>query len=208
MDFGRTTSTATADNLIAGEFPRIGEVITLLSGEGALVLGQLLGKVIRALGAITADAGNTGDGTCAAASLGAKAQLGTYTLECVATAADGGTFAVFAPDGARLADALVGAAYSGPQVNFTISDGAADFVLGDKFTIAVDAGSGKYRAVNAANVDGSAEPVAVLAQAADATSADKAAPAYFTGEFFASGLTGYTAAMKDALRARGVHVRN
>jgi hypothetical protein len=43
--------------------------------------------------------------------------------------------------------------------------------------------SGKLKLVNSANTDGSKTPYAVLAEDADASSADAAAPLYLTGEF-------------------------
>ena len=42
---GVTTTALTADNLIAGAFPRVTKTITIVSGAGVLVRGTVLGKV-------------------------------------------------------------------------------------------------------------------------------------------------------------------
>jgi hypothetical protein len=131
------------------------EKVTFLSGENVSV-GQVIGKVDRALGSESADSENTGDGTLSGIALGAKAQVGDYVLECVAASTDGGTFKVTAPDGDALPDAEVGTAYSNEQIEFQINDGDTDFVVGDKFTIPVERGSGKVKALNLTAVDGSA----------------------------------------------------
>jgi hypothetical protein len=152
------------------------EKVTVLSGEN-LAIGTVIGKITKALGDITGDAGNTGNGTITDASLGAKAQIGTYTLECIAAAANGGTFKVVAPDGTALPDAEVGTAYANAQLNFTINDGDTDFVVGDKGAIAVDAGSGKVTILNPAAVDGTQNAYGILAAAVDASAADMLGPA-------------------------------
>lgn len=123
----------------------------------------------------TADVGNTGDGTCGSVTAGPNAKLGTYTLTCTAAAADSGTFAVKAPDGSALPDATVGAAYSNSQINFTLADGATDFVVGDIFTIEVAAGSGKYTQLAPAAVDGSQVAAAIILNDVDATAGDVSA---------------------------------
>jgi len=207
MEMQRTTQTNTADNLLAGG-QTVTRPVTIASGEGALARGQLLGKTDRAAGAPVADLGNTGDGTVTGVSLGAVARMGTYTLECVAAAANGGTFKVVDPDGYAIdSQATVGAAYTSGHLNFTINDGAADFVVGDQFTIAVEAGSGKYRAYNAAGVDGAQYPTAILAMDIDATAADVPAPAYVAGQFHDTALTGYSAGLSAALRAGGIFIK-
>jgi hypothetical protein len=67
--------------------------------------------------------------------------------------------------------------------------------------------SGKYAAYDDAAVDGSEEPAAILAVDVDATSADVLASVYLTGEFRADALTGYDAAIKAALRALSIFVK-
>lgn len=70
--------------------------------------------------------------------------------------------------------------------------------------------SGKYTLSVAAAVDGSQTPDCVLAEATDASLADKATVAYFAGGFDSSKLTlgaGHTAAsIKEGLRAKDIHL--
>lgn len=135
------------------------EQVTILAGSGGvdrtLDVGAVVGK--RNLGAATGAvvAGGTGDGGIGAIVRGIAAKIGLYTMTCVATAANGGRFSVVDPDGYRLADALVGVAYVSPQLGFTISDGAADFVVGDKRTVTIAAGDDKVVAVDPVATDGS-----------------------------------------------------
>ena len=208
MDAGVTTTTHTPDNLLGGSAPpSVTETVTIFSGEGALSRGQLLGKIDRAAGAPDGT-GNTGNGTMTAVSLGLAARKGTYVVECIAAAADSGTFKVVDPEGYAIdAQATVGAAFTSGHLNFTINDGATDFIVGDKFTIEVGAGSGKYRAYSAASTDGSQRPVAILAADVDATAADKVASVYLAGCFNAASVTGYAAVLKSALRQLGIYIK-
>lgn len=70
--------------------------------------------------------------------------------------------------------------------------------------------SGKYVKSLAASEDGSEDPIEILAEDVDATSADKQAITYLTGEFNASELTfgtGHSAAStRDALRALSIFI--
>lgn len=178
-----TLDTFTPDNLIAGnDVPLLVKAVTLLAGQGIVKRGTVLGKITKAIGNPVAGAGNTGNGTVTGVSLGSAAKLGTYTLVCITAAVNGGTFKVIDPDGIRLDDAVVGTAYIGP-INFTINDGATDFVVGDKFTISVTAGSGKYKVVNSVNVDGSQEADSILTDDTDTTGGDVTAEAYSSGHF-------------------------
>ena len=146
------------------------ETVTVLSGQN-LNAGHVLGKV--AVGSATGAAvsGNTGNGTIGTVSAGSSAKAGVYTATCIEPAANGGTFTVEDPDGVNVGTAVVGTPFAGP-VNFTIADGATDFVAGDRFTVTVAAGSGKYKEYNPANTDGSQTAVAILYAAVDATAAD------------------------------------
>ncbi|MBF0424327.1 MAG: head decoration protein [Magnetococcales bacterium] len=185
------------ENLLADEDYLLAP-ITLASGGGALTRGAVLGQLRLAI-STPATGINTGNGTLGTVTLSPQAQLGTYTLRCTATATHAGTFAVIAPDGSTLASATVDVAYAGPQLNFTLAHGATDFAVGDTFTIPVIPGSGKYLPIAFAAGDGTQLPRAVLAEDADATSADAAAIAYITGALRQSGLvwpTGATTAQK------------
>lgn len=179
-------------NLFAGSsMPVVSGVVTLLDGED-LEAGAVLGQVTKALGTPTFT--GDGDGALSGVAIASAAQIGSYKVVCITApseaGADDAVFAVFAPDGARLEDAEQGVAYSNSHLAFTL--GAADqtdFAADDVFEIPVEAGSGGYKIVNSANVDGSAAPRAILAADVDASEEDKTAPVYFTGEFNEDALT-------------------
>jgi hypothetical protein len=144
------------------------EAVTLSSGVD-LASGQVLGK-IKTSTPTTGTAGtNTGNGTCGSVTAGNLVKIGTYTLTCIAAATNSGTFEVKDPDGQALGRATVAVAYTSSQINFTIADGATDFIVGDKFTIAVTAGSGKYKAITSGAKDGSQIAAGILLNAVDAT---------------------------------------
>lgn len=149
------------------------ETVTVLSGQN-LKPGHVLGKVMVGTAAGAAVSGNTGNGALSAVSAGDAAKAGIYQLFCIEPAANGGVFEVEDPDGVIVGRAVVGTAFTGP-INFTIADGSADFVSGDRFTITVAAGSGKYKEYNPANTDGSQTALAILLDYVDAISADKSA---------------------------------
>lgn len=94
---------------------------------------------------VTADGGNTGDGTVSAIVVStAEAVVGEYTLTCTAEAANGGTFELRNPEG-TLIGTLVMVAGAGDSTVFTvgglqitITDGDEDFDEGDTFTLEVE----------------------------------------------------------------------
>ena len=206
------SQTSNPDRLVANDgIGLLSERITLLSG-GNRTRGALLGKqtnsVVPPTG--TADGGNTGNGTMGSVTGGLETMAGIYTIECVEVVANGGIFSVVDPDGNRVgSDAVVTVAYVSPHLNFTIADGATDFALGDKFTVAVT-GSGKHILSLAAAIDGSQRPVAILAEDTDAGAADVSTPAYVRGDFDENEImfgTGHTAAsVREDLRAKGIQL--
>lgn len=147
---------------------------------------------------------------------GATANLPAFEVVIVyrlaGTAGNTGTFAVIDPEGYRLEDLTVGSAYLNSHFGLTIADGAADFVAGDIFTFAVTqaAGTGKYALCDKTAVDGSQDPVAVLAEAAPAALADQYAVIYLTGCFNGGAVSlavGTTLAdVKAALQQRGIYL--
>jgi hypothetical protein len=147
------------------------EDVTVLSGQNVSA-GAVLGKITKALGTVTAGAGNTGNGTVSGVSLGTLAATGNYVLKCIAAATNGGTFQVKAPDGKVLPPATVGTGYTSDHINFTVNDGSTDFVIGDSFSIPVAAGSGKVRALNLTGVDGSQDAFGIAVADYDATGGD------------------------------------
>ncbi len=123
---------------------------------------MVLGKITKGAATPAAVAGNTGDGTIGAVTVGAAAKPGVYRLTCIEPATDAGKFAVEDPDGIEVGVATVAVAFSGGGLGFTIADGAADFVAGDAFTITVAAGSAKYVQIEDAGTDGSEDAAGLL----------------------------------------------
>lgn len=203
-----SSASSSIDKLIAGPAELVrSRKITLISGENR-ARGAVLGKTATA-GTIAgaAAAGNTGNGTIGSLTVGAAAKEGRYRAVCIEPATNAGVFALFDPDGVQVGTATVAVAFTGP-VNFTIADGATDFISGDTFNIDVSAVTYKHKLAAAAATDGSAVPDVVLAEATDASAADVVTVAYDRGDFAESALvfgSGHTAAtVREALRAKGI----
>lgn len=91
----------------------------------------------------------TGDGTCTAAAVigGSDVPIpGDWNLECIIGVTNGGIFKLEDPDGNLIDNSLVMTVGAGAitvfavaGMTFTLTDGAADFAAGDKFTLAVSA---------------------------------------------------------------------
>lgn len=149
------------------------EKVTVLSGQN-LALLEVIAKILLSIPTTgTADGGNTGDGTCTGVAGDVKNTIEeTFTLTCIAEAANAGTFSVIGSKSGRLADAEVGVAYDSDYIDFTLNDGATDFALGDIFTIDISAGSGKVVALDPDAVDGSQVAAGIMCGAVDATGGD------------------------------------
>jgi len=145
--------------------------ITILSGEN-VVAGEVLGQVTKDTASAAAAAGNTGDGTMGAITVGAGAKVGDYVLTVIEPGTDAGDFIVEDPDGINVGGGDVASAFSGGGLSFTLADGAADFVAGDQIVITVAAGSGKYVAYNQDGTDGSEVAAAIAYDNYDATDGD------------------------------------
>jgi len=212
-----STESMTPEALFAGANDNYtADEVVVLAGQGKLTRGTVLGKILYAIGAPAAAEGNTGTGTITGHALLDGAKIGTYTLKCITTAANGGTFSVVDPDGVRLDDAVVGTAYSGGGITFKINDGtgdgSADFAAGDTFTIEVSAGSGSYKKVLSTAVDGSQHADCILGEDVDATLAAATAGAYFQGEFcedyLTFGGTDTADTHRATLQAKGIILRS
>ncbi len=121
------------------------EEVVILAGSGSdrvMEVGTLIGKRTKTTVIDLADAGNTGDGGLGSVSIGTKAMPGVYIARCVEAAANAGIFELISPDGYIIGRINVGVAFTSDHVNMTIADGAADFIVGDKFTVTVS-GDGK-----------------------------------------------------------------
>lgn len=129
--------------------------------------GTVLGRII--YGAVTVTpapkAGNTGNGTFAATpTADAGAPAGRFTITVIEPGANAGAFRVERPDGTEDGTGTIGVAYNG-SINFTLNDGATDFVAGDGFnvTVAYAKGNGRYKRLNPAATDGTQIAAAILA---------------------------------------------
>ncbi len=177
-----TEGVYSAEFLISeGPGTRSREIGTVKQGEN-LKSGHVLGaSQFGATVTVTPNGRNTGDGTLTmgAADLGAASVVGVYAVECIEAAANGGRFSVTTPDGDALEEAVVGTAYSNDHLGFTIADGAADFVVGDSFTLTVAVGDGKLEELDVAVNTGAQIAYGILLDNVDAsatgTNADTAA---------------------------------
>ena len=149
------------------------EVVEVDASGGALDAGSVLGKITTAGAVAAADAGNTGDGilTLNATPVLAGAVSGVYVITITTAAANGGQYQVEDPDGTVIGIANVGASFA-DQIQFTLADGAADFVVDDSFTVTVAVGSGKYVKYDASADDGSDVVDGILLYSVEAVSGD------------------------------------
>lgn len=144
---------------------------------------------------------NTGDGTVGTISVLDTAMVGSYKIEMLTAT----TFAVYSPDGSRLADGANTVAYAGGQIVFTVTAGATPFVAGDSFTMAVTKSASP---VVELFTTGSA-PYTVMFDTIDATLGATVGRAYREAELLASEVnygTGTLAEVVDALDALDIHL--
>lgn len=143
------------------------DVGTVDATGGALVAGEVLGRVDTAGASVAAGGGNTGDGTFTldvTDPVLAGAQAGDYTVTITEAATNGGQYTVEDPDGTVIGVANVGDTFA-DQIKFVIADGVTDFVVGDTWTVTVAAGSGAYVAYDATATTGAEKAVAILYEA-------------------------------------------
>lgn len=88
--------------------------------------------------------GGTGNGIISLVSKGPLGMPGTYRIICRQAVTNGGRFEVIAPDGESLGDefnmtagAGAATAFTTPHLNFTLTDGSTDFIVGNEFRVAV-----------------------------------------------------------------------
>jgi hypothetical protein len=123
------------------------EQVTLASGQ-SLAAGTVIGKRTKrqAAAPIPTVAGGTGNGTMTALTFGPDVQVGSYVVQCTAAVAHGGTFSITAPDGTVLPSFTMGtttggtARYTSSHISFSLTDGSADFITANNFTVVVTAG--------------------------------------------------------------------
>jgi len=146
--------------------------VTVASGQ-VLDVGAVVGK--KTMGSATAApvAGNTGNGTIGAVTLGPAAKPGVYRASCIEPGTDAGKFIVEDPSGTQIGVATVGVEFAAGGLTFTVSDGATDFVAGDAFTVTVAAGNGEVAELDPAAVDGTQRASGILYAAVDASASSK-----------------------------------
>ena len=138
------------------------------SGDAADELAAFLTRANRA-GAVTPNAGNTGDGTVFGASADTNAVVETWTLVCTTNGGNGvGIFSVTGSVSGAQAAATVGVPYFNGLVSFTIIGGTVDFTTAtpDDFTfgVAADTPTWEEQRGNASTTRiGSIQPGAVTA---------------------------------------------
>lgn len=202
------------NGIIAGDHPLPHKPVTILSGQGVLVRGTVLGLISE--GAKTA-AGAAGVPAPVAATITAaptaalNTKVGVHRFVCVVPGATTTSkWNHFDPDGELVGVATGNTAYTGGGLSgLTITDSGTDPVVGEAFNVTVTAAAASGKAILslAAAVDGSQTPDCILAADVDATDADVAAPAYEAGQFASEKLTygtGHSATtVEAAFRAAG-----
>lgn len=144
--------------------------------EGTILARKQVADAITA----AADVGNTGDGTVTLASVIAGdiiPLVGAYVLEVVTAVVNGGVFKLTDPNGNIVANNLIMTVGAGVAtiftvagMTFTVTDGATDFIVGDKFTLTV-AVDGTVVPYAPAGLGGAQKPSMVLTYAVTATGA-------------------------------------
>lgn len=172
--------------------------------------GTVLGKRTKGTSAtVTADSGNTGDGSITNISLGNKSKYGVYVLTIIEPAADSGQFQVEDPDGRNIGTGTVGSQFQKEGLTLTVTDGSTDFASGDRFEISVAEGSGEYAEYDPAAADGTERAAALLYEPVD-TSDGAAADALVIArmaEADGDQLTGLDAAAEGQLAEQFLIVR-
>lgn len=187
---GVYTAHYTPDQLIADSRNLVSEPILVVGGP--YKRGQVLGQ--RSVYPIAgfAQATNTGNGTVGALSTTKASEVGDYKL----TATSDTVFTLVDPEGNALGNVTVGTPYAG-EIGVTVTAGATPFVVGDAFVLSVSDATGVFVASVKTATDGSADPVAILAD--DVTvNGTVSAGGYVSGEFNSAALT-YDASWNPAL---------
>jgi hypothetical protein len=127
----------------------------------ALVTGTIMAQKTKSV-VTEAKASGSGTGTIGEATLGALAVPGVYKIVFTTTGATA-LADVRTPSGELVGVLTVGTAFVSDHINLTIADGATDWTAGDVVTVTVSGDNKYYPAVYGA-VDGTGEPVGILAE--------------------------------------------
>ncbi len=193
----------------------------VIAASQTLVVGQIVGQILVGALSATAEAfaGNTGNGVMGAITVDAGAPTGEYKLLITEPASNVGNFVVERPDGVVDGQGDVAAAYNG-SINFTLADGATDFVAGDGFTITVVAADAtaqdQYVALSLTATDGSQTPAGLVYDAVTTGAGETVEAVLIARDAEVNGnLIAYPedatddekAAVRVALKTRGIIVR-
>lgn len=175
-----TTTNVDLGNVILQDAQFRDELLTF-AGAGTVLEGTILArKSVEDAVVAAADGGNTGDGTVTLATVAAGSVVplvGAYNLEVTEAVVNGGVLKLEDPNGALVASNLImtvgaGAAtvFEAAGLQFTVTDGATDFIVGDKFSLTV-AADGNMVVFATAGAGGAQIPVAILTYEVVATGA-------------------------------------
>ena len=194
------------DQLIAGVYPRVTFNGTVASGATVngvtpLPRGTVMGQKTSNTATAVAKAGNTGNGTASAVTVGNLASLGgTWLLVYTSATA----FNVVNPSGVEVGQGVNGTntlLATDNQIGVTMTAGGTAFVAGDQVLIKVAVGNGQFVPSVPTATDGSQIPVAILADIVDPSGGAVNAGFYQTGEFNQNAITydaGWTVASLTA----------
>jgi len=168
------------DNLQLEVFnPKYEDAILAFPGVATWAKGVIMAKALVAAGAITPDVGNTGDGTATLLAIapGGPPIPGNWNLECIlAGITHGGRFKLEDPNGERVGgdfnmsdvagDTLL---ISAGGIEVLLTDGAPNFVAGDKFALAITDLGGDWVPWVEDAVDGSGQAMGIMPETRVAT---------------------------------------
>lgn len=177
-----------------------------VTAVSALPAGQLLGKVTVGAATAAVQAGNTGNATISAVTVGTKTQPGVYVVEFTAATA----FMVIAPNGHVIGNGVTGTAFAvTDHIDFTITAGGTPMVAGDGFNVTVAAGSGAYVAYSASATNGAANVAGILFEGVPASTTDNRTIINSDAEVNLAHVTytGTKAVVVAGLAALGIKVR-
>ncbi len=151
--------------------PVFDDEILAATGAVTYALGTVLARKSVADAVTPAAGSNTGDGTVTLATVAAGQVVpivGAYALTVTTAVTNGGILQLKDPNGAIVASDLIMTAGAGAAtvfeaagLEFTVTDGSADFIVGDSFTLTV-AADGKVVAYDRAGAGGAQIPLMAL----------------------------------------------
>jgi len=202
---------STDANLLKANYSLSGAVVTINANKigtgNALTLATSHAAAFTLSSTTLADgSANAGAESIGSISAGPLLKAGTYMV--ILESATVGH--VEDPTGVDIGPFTVGTAFTDQQINFTVTTGS-NIAAGDMFALQAAVGAGTYILASAAALDGSQNPVAILADYADPTGGAVNAGVYLMGEFNTNAMTfgpGISvAAAKTALRPLGIFLK-